>query len=141
MRRSYLRRSSSKNDDRRAKAKPVREAMIAKAGRCMICGARPGARNGRMPELNRLCVHEIANGPLRQKALDKPFACLVLCWHCNGTAVENKAEWPVARQLALLKERSPEDYDLMAFNLLVNERAPNRWAPEDVAAHRESLPI
>jgi hypothetical protein len=85
-----------------------------------------------MPQLNWLCVHEIANGPLRQKALDKPYACLVLCWACNGEAVENKGEWPVDRQLAVLQACSPEDYDLVSFNYLVNPKAPNRIEQHEV---------
>lgn len=98
----------------------------------MICGAHPGSHNGRMPQLNQLAVHEILNGPNRQMALDKPYACLVLCWHCNGSEVEDKAKWPVERQLALLQARSPEDYDLVAVNWLMNPKAPDRWTQGDV---------
>lgn len=98
----------------------------------MICGARPGVRNGRIPQLNQLCCHEIANGPDRQKALDKPYAILVLCWHCNGSEVEDKSKWPQDRQLAVLKACSPEDFDLVAFNLLVNPRAPLRITHEEI---------
>lgn len=72
---------------------------------------------------------------MRQKSLDKPFATLVLCWKCNGTDFEDKGEWPQARQLALLKIRRPEAYDLVAFNEHVNPKAPNRITPEEVAAH------
>jgi hypothetical protein len=81
---------------------------------------------------SQLCCHEIANGPNRQKALDKPYAILVLCWHCNGTAVEDKAKWPQARQLALLQRVAPEHYNLPAFNALVNPRAPNRITQSEV---------
>lgn len=132
MRRSSLRTSSLKTADRRREVKPIREALIAKAGRCMICGAHPASQNGRMPSHNQLCVHEILNGPNRQKALDKPYACLVLCWHCNGSEVEDKAKWPVERQLAVLQAASPDDYDLVAINYLMNPKAPNRWTQSDV---------
>lgn len=92
-----------------------------------------------MPELNQLCVHEIAGGPLRQKSLDKPFATLVLCWHCNQHEVEDKAKWPRVRQLALLQKRSPEDYDLAAFCNLVNPRAPSYITQEEVDMHAKSF--
>jgi hypothetical protein len=97
----------------------------------MICGCRPETKNGRIPELNQLCVHEIANGSHRQKAQDKPYACLVVCWGCNA-ALNDKARWPVARQLAVLKKRSPDDFDLPAFNYLVNPRAPDRVTMAEV---------
>lgn len=82
-------------------------------------------------ECSRLCCHEIACGPHRQKALDKPFAILVLCWFCNGEVVTDKARWPEARQLAVLKRKSPGDYDLAAYNLL-RARNPNRITETDV---------
>jgi hypothetical protein len=82
--------------------------------------------------LSQLCCHEIANGPLRQKALDKPYAILVLCWWCNGYVVTNKKEWPEPRQLATLLMESPEAFDLAAYNSLVNPRAPNRITMEEV---------
>lgn len=80
--------------------------------------------------MNRLCVHEIANGPLRSIAQDKPFACLVLCWHCNSQMV--KGVWPESRQLAVLKVRDQQSYDLVAYNRLVNERAPDRITQAEV---------
>ncbi|HDY64795.1 MAG TPA: hypothetical protein ENH84_01005 [Phycisphaerae bacterium] len=88
-----------------------------------------------MAGLSQLCCHEIACGTHRQKALDKPYALLVLCWWCNGYVVTDKGAWPEARQLALLKRRSPEDYDLVAYNLLVNPRAPNRITEKEVDAY------
>lgn len=103
----------------------------------MICGHSPANRWRDKPaECSRLCCHEIANGPNRQKAIDKPYAILVLCWHCNGEEVENKAAWPEARQLALLQDRSPNDYDLAAYNYLMNPQAPNRITQEEVEMYR-----
>ena len=78
-------------------------------------------------------MHEIANGPDRQKALDKPYATLVLCWRCNCEEVEDKQRWPQARQLSRLRARRPLDYDLAAFNRLVNPNAPRRITEEEVA--------
>lgn len=106
--------------------------MIEAAGKCEICGHSPARPHiGKPGELSQLCCHEIANGPLRQKALDKPFAILVLDWWCNGNVVTNKQEWPEARQLAVLLEKRPNDFDLAAYNALVGY-GPNRITEEDV---------
>lgn len=101
----------------------------------MICGHSPALPWRNKPrELSQTCVHEIANGPLRRLALDKHFACLVLCWWCNGYVVTNKKEWPESRQLAVLLAKSPDDFDLAAYNQLVNPRAPNRITIDEVRA-------
>ena len=84
-----------------------------------------------MPLQAALCVHEIARGPLRQKALDKEYATLVVCGFCHEL-VGDKSQWPEARQLAVLKRSRPDDFDLAAYNALVNPRAPNRIAIEEV---------
>lgn len=121
-------------------AKQVRDMLIAACGECMICGRSPKSpHRGKPPELSQLCCHEIANGPHRLKALDKPYAILVLCWWCNGNEVEDKAKWPQARQLALLQRRSPHNYDLAAFNSLVNPRAPQRITQDEVDEYGGSL--
>ncbi len=88
--------------------------------------------------MSTLVVHEIANGPNRQAALDKPFACLVLCWWCNGHVVTDKSQWPESRQLATLRRCIPENYDLVAYNALVNPRAPLRITQDEVDAWRET---
>lgn len=106
--------------------------MIAAAGGCEICGHSPARpHRGKPAELSRLCCHEIACGPHRQKSLDKPFALLVLCWWCNGYRVTNKQWWSEARQLAVLRAVRPNDYDLSAYNALVGY-GPNRITQEDV---------
>ena len=76
-------------------------------------------------------MHEIARGPVRNRALDKLYAVLVVCGVCHDK-VGDKSQWPEARQLAVLKARRPHDYDLVAYNLLVNERAPMRIEPWEV---------
>lgn len=126
-----MKRFSDKRRLREAECKPYRDGLIKQAGRCELCQAVPNAFG------KRLCVHEIANGPLRQKALDKPYAVLVLCWHCNGLATD-KGSWPEAAQLACLMENRPEDFDLVAYNRLVNERAPNRITQDEVDFFIES---
>jgi hypothetical protein len=56
----------------------------------------------------------------------------VLCWYCNEYVVTDKRLWPEARQLGILKRKSPGDFDLSAYNALVNPRAPNRITLEDI---------
>ena len=80
-------------------------------------------------------MHEIANGQHREKALDKAYATLVLCWYCNGEVVTDKKAWPQARQLARLLTIDPASYDLPAFNLLVAVRATNRITQPEVLAY------
>lgn len=130
-----MRAISSKRRSRQAEAKPFRDALIQRVGECEACGASPRRPARHLPlELSNLCCHEIANGPNRQKALDKAYALLVLCWHCNGLAT-NKGQWPETEQLALLLHRRPEDYDLVAYNQLINPNAPNRITPDEVLCH------
>lgn len=127
---------SDKRRKRQAEAKPFRDALIAEAGECEHCEASPKHPDWDRPvSLNQLCVHEIANGPNRQKALDKRYATLVLCWGCNGEDFEDKGQWPEARQLALLFQRRPKDFDLPAYLELTNPNAPNRITLDEVAAY------
>jgi len=44
-------------------------------------------------------------------------------------------KWPESRQLAILRQKAPEDYDLIAYNRLVNENAPDRITQEEVDDH------
>lgn len=118
---------------RMAEARPIRHRLIAEAQGCEICGHSPRhPHRGKPAECSQLCCHEIACGPNRQKALDKPFAILVLCWWCNGHVVVCSREWPEAKQLAVLRAARPGDYDLAAYNRLVNERAPERITESEV---------
>lgn len=131
-----MRRVSKKRQALMKDATPMRRSLIDQVGKCEICGASPRHRRRGVPrELDQLCCHEIANGPLRAKAIDKPFAILVLCWYCNGHVVTNKAAWPEPRQLSVLRRSRPADYDLLAYNQLVNERAPNRITEADVDSY------
>jgi len=77
--------------------------------------------------------HEIAGGPLREKARTKRFAVLGLCKVCHRM-IHNDLGWPRARQLALLKHNRLRDYDLEAFNELVGY-GPNRITEEEVEAY------
>jgi|DEB0MinimDraft_10_1074344.scaffolds.fasta_scaffold256052_1 hypothetical protein len=133
-----MRRQSKKFQERSKQAKSTRDALIANAGSCMICGASPRKPVHSFSALNQLCCHEIAGGPLRQKFLDLPFGILVLCYYCNQYEVEDKGKWPQSRQLAVLLQKSPENYDLVAFNHAVNPNAPNRIEQYEVDKWLES---
>ena len=120
--------------------KKGRDELLSETGACMICGASPwNPRLDKPRELSELCVHEIAGGPLRGRALDCRFACLVLCAFCNQHEVTDLGKWPVSRQLAVLKRWRPEDYDLVAFNELVNPNAPLAVTEEEVNEWELSL--
>ena len=77
-------------------------------------------------------MHEIANGPLREKALDKLFALLVVCAYCNCYELTNKGKWPESRQLAVLKKKAPQNYDLHAYLMLTRPRALQRITQDEV---------
>lgn len=71
-----------------------------------------------------LCCHEICNGTgYRKKALDKPYAILVVCQRCH----EVVQEWSETKQLALMFMTTPDEYDLSKYLELTkpNDR-PNR---------------
>lgn len=132
-----MRPVSPKRQKINQEAAAFRKALVEQVNICEICRE---LHRCRFPyELRQLCVHEIANGPDRHKALDKPYATLVLCWHCNGSEVTNKKIWPQPRQLAVLAMSRPAHYDLHAFNFLVNPSAPNRIAAEEVAEYMSDV--
>lgn len=122
---------------REAESKPFRDSLIAAAGECENCGCSHTSRRGRMSEMSKLAVHEIADGPHRQRALDKPYAVLVLCWQCNSGPFKDRSEWPEPRQLALLARRRPEDFDLTSYLELTSPRAMRRITIEEVLEHME----
>jgi hypothetical protein len=129
-----MRRCSNRFLSRAEAAKPIREALVARRPECWVCGHSPRwPWRDKPKECSQLCVHEILNGPLRQKCLDKVHSLLVTCWFCNSHELTNKRKWPEARQLAVLLKCAPENYDLAAHNFLANPRAPNRITEADVA--------
>jgi hypothetical protein len=138
--RRTLKPISARRRRRMAEAKAVRVRLIGDAGKCEICGHGPRRPWRDKPlECSRLCCHEIAGGPDRERFLDLPFGLLILCWWCNSEVVEDKKLWPRARQLALLKKRRPWDYDLILFNKTVNPRAPRAIEPVDVEGWANSV--
>lgn len=132
-----MRAKSETRRKRESEAKPFRDRLIEDVGECENCGCSPSNRQGRMSALASLAVHEIASGVYRQKALDKPYAVLVLCWQCNSGPFQNRAEWPEARQLALLARRRPKDFDLTAYLELTSPLAMRRIEIEEVLAWME----
>jgi hypothetical protein len=108
-----------------------RKDLVDQSGYCMACLIPAGHA--------RLDCHEILNGAMRDKTLDEPCSLLVLCWPCNSNKMTDKKLWPVARQLALLQEWSPDAYDLVRFNWLRNPDAPNFVTQEEVDVYRDEF--
>jgi hypothetical protein len=130
--RCSLKAKSDTLKKREAEAKPFRDALIAQVGECENCGCSPDNRHGKMSEMAKLAVHEIADGTHRQKALDKPYAVLVLCWSCNSGPFKDRSEWSEARQLALLARRRPSQFNLQAYLELTSPRAMQRITIQEV---------
>lgn len=125
-----MKRFSLKRAARNRDVAGYRRELIASVGHCEICGHDPKRVRPRGVAL-ALCVHEIARGPHRVKALDKPYAVLVVCWWCHENKLSSRRNWPEARQLAMLKRSRPKDYSLAAFNELVG-LGPERVTEEEV---------
>ena len=113
-----MRRISKKTAVRIAEATEFRRALVSEVQHCEICGHAPG-RVGPGRVAWALHVHEIARGKHRNKALDKRFAVLVVCFRCHMEQLDSREQWPEARQLAVLKRSRPADYNLEAYNELV----------------------
>lgn len=127
-----MRRQSKKRTNLMLAAMPIRDALILRMMKCEVCGCNPKQPRPGPRELSQLCCHEIASGPLRHKALDKPYALLVLCWWHN-LEMTDRRKWPEVKQLSVLKRSRPDDYDLVSYNALVNERAPHRITEDEVS--------
>lgn len=105
-----LRPISKKRAKRLAEVREFREAFRRRVHVCEGCCVK---------YWHCCAVHEIARGCDRQKALDKPYAILLLCDPgCHQTV----GSWPRAKQLALLKLRRPADFDLAGYNALVGRQ-------------------
>ena len=121
-----MKKMSTKARNRYMEAKSTRDELKNSVGQCERCDGRPF--------YSVLDVHEISRGVHRQKSLDKPYALLILCRLCHDQ-FGSAAEWPEARQLALLAEKRLWDWDLKAYLELTNPRAPRRIEIEEVVAH------
>lgn len=115
-----MRRTSPKAAARQERSAAGREAIRARIPGCEYCGV-PG-----------FALHEIPRAGIRSYILDNAAVILGLC---DPGCHQSVAEWPKARQLALLKFRRPADYNLAEFN---------RWAiamvtDEDVEGYMDEL--
>ena len=120
-----MRRMSKKYAARVEECREFRRKLIKRRGSCDTCGREAGP--GEHPYLE---CHEIARGPLRYRALDLAYAILVVCRACHAEI--HRASWTETEQLQVLKLSCPDDYDLAAYNNLVNPDAPNRITEEEV---------
>jgi hypothetical protein len=121
-----MRPVSKKRQELMEKVKPIRDALREEVGHCEICGCSRGT----------LDVHEICRGVHRAAALDKPFALLLLCRKCHEE-VGSAAEWPEARQLALLAKSRPSQFNLTAYLALTSPKAPWRIEIQEILAFME----
>ena len=111
-----MKKISSRRLKRIREAKPVREALKARVGRCEHC-LKPTA-----PEY--LDCDEIARGSSRQQALDEPCSILVVCRPCHSIV----QPWSRAKRLALLYLVRSSDYDLDRFWQVTKRRFPDQEA-------------
>lgn len=111
-----MKQRSDKNKRRKAEVDAWRKERSKLP--CDLCGTTRRKRS----------VHEIGRGVDRQKSLDKPYATLVLC-ETSGTTMGCHqvihSEWCRESELALLKLRRPDDFDLEAFYQLTSRRFPD----------------
>lgn len=119
---------SPKRRQRESEARPVREQLVIDVGGCEWC-CRPD--RSFYPSIT-LQVHELANGALRQEALDKPYAILVLCDDCHGTLHRMAKDDAQRAGLAILMRSRHEDYSLSSFLKLLCPNAPKRITDEEV---------
>jgi len=117
-----MRPVSKKRQELMKKVKPIRDALREEVGCCEICGCSRGT----------LDVHEIARGHLRERCLGERCALLVVCRSCHSEKLSQPAEWTEARQLAVLADSRPLDFNLVRFLDITSPNAPRRIEIEDV---------
>lgn len=105
----------TKSEIRKRETHDWRYNFCARVGRCEHCLLPASVEN--------LCCDEIARGSgLRQKALDKPFAFLVVRVD-HHDLIQN---WSRAKRLAVLYLARSTDYDLDAFHALTARHFPDQ---------------
>lgn len=109
-----MKRISDKRRKREAAARPWRNALKVRVGRCEHC-LKPKA-----PEY--LDVDEIARGSHRQMALEAEYAVLVVCRPCHAIV----QPWSRAKRLALLYLSRSTDYCLESFWKLTSRCFPSQ---------------
>ena len=135
-----MRRISKRRAKRNRQVSKIRKGLIRRVRKCELCQHGPKRPSRSHPlEGSLLACHEIARGIHRSRALDQPYALLVVCWLCNSHLATHPKEWPESRQLAVLRASRPDDYDLEAYNLLVNPNAPERITQDEVDQWRGKI--
>ena len=135
---NLMRQVSKKQRKRLDEVRDFRRSLVELTGCCMLCGASPQRPlHGR--QLSQLCCHEVLNGPDRTKVLDEPSCLIVACWYCNQYELNNKGDWPLARQLAVIKSKAPERYDLQRVLELRNPNAMRYVTEEEVDEWRDRI--
>jgi len=119
-----MRPVSKKRQELMRQVKPVRDRLRAEIWKCEICDCARGV----------LDVHEIKRGPCRAILLGERCGLLLVCRLCHEE-LGSAAQWPEARQLAVLAERRLFDFDLKAYLNLTNPGAPNRITLQEVQAY------
>ena len=130
MKRTRIKSVSAKRRARMDEVREFRRELVSKVGRCERCLYKPRPRDLYVS----LHCHEILNGPLREKTLDEPAALIVACWNCNSGPLNSKGDYPLARQLAIIKRFAPDRYDLEHVLHLRNPKAPSYVTEEEVDA-------
>ena len=105
LKRTPMKQQSAKFRKRAKEVKPGRDALIKQQWLCECCIKRQS-----------VCVHEIANGPNRQLALDMREVTMAVCSRCNQYELTDKGKWPVAWQLGMLRHSRPDDFNLDKAN-------------------------
>ena len=100
-----MRRLSKPTAKKYRDGKPAREAIQARIPVCEKC------QRSRTSEL-----HEIPRANMRKHVSSLASCVLGLCRSCHDYMHANPAEWPKAKQLALLWWRRPTDLDLGEYN-------------------------
>ena len=122
-----MRRESLKRQALRRKVKAAERAFLEEHSSCARCGRKDPA------------IHHIIAGPNRGRALEVRAAWLPMCSICNCYLMEDKALWPLTRQLALKLITDPNHFDLGEINrLLAPEGAqtiPQRFTLADIVGH------
>jgi len=104
--------------------KPIRDAFREEVGHCEICEKSRGT----------LDVHEIARGVHREACLSERCALLVVCRSCHEEKLSQALEWPETRQLAILADSRPRDFNLTRFLEITSPKAPRRIEIEEILA-------
>ena len=98
------------------------------SGFCMVCNCL---------RFDTPDVHEIAKRSFAPKKWWSRLNCLLVCQSCHREIEDNRAAWPLARQLAIKAVRDPDNFDLKVWLELYHPNAPDRVTWAEVAAFLE----